>query len=139
MSSFSKNYRLKQLHLSFIYQKQKNQNKTQKIARREIALNRVVTRRRADAKEASPPYRLRKTTPSTAEGIAARITRISLHNSGKLNVTAQKLASIGLKNSFSKTTMRRGISITRIRGFLNIKPTDKIATGVNAAAKTELN
>ena len=96
----------------------------------------VAVRSRADASDASPPNRLRKTTPRTAGGIAANKTSTSFQSFGKSKSDAIVPASNGFRNNLNNITIPKGIKIVRIFGNLNIRPTDKIAIGVNAEAKT---
>ena len=89
----------------------------------------------AEANEASPPYRLRKTAPRIAGGIAAKITKTSLESLEKFNNEEAKPAKAGLNINFITITITNANRIFRILGILNISPTVKIAIGVKAADK----
>jgi len=109
-----------------------NQKKINKLTQLTI----VAVKRSAEASEASPPNRLRKTTPRTAGGIAAKSISTSFQSFGKSKNDATVPASNGFKNNLNNITIPKGIKIVRIFGNLNIRPIDKIAIGVNADAKT---
>ena len=108
----------------------------QKTINKLTQLTIVADKSSADASDASPPNRLRKITPRTAGGIAANRTNTSFQSFGKSKNDATVPASNGFKNSLNNITIPKGIKIVRIFGSLNIRPTDNIAIGVNAEAKT---
>ncbi len=96
----------------------------------------LAAKSNAEANDASPPYLFKNTTPRIAGGIAARIVIISFQREGKPSNEAKYPPASGLRISFNKTTINKGMIIFLTGGNLNIKPTESIATGVSADANT---
>lgn len=81
-----------------------NKNTTNRL----LQLIKLTANKRADAGDASPLYRLRKTIPNTTGGMEAKRTNTSRQIPGEPAKTATEPASKGLKNNFKTITIPRG-------------------------------
>ena len=96
----------------------------------------LAAKRSVDASAASPPYRFRKTAPRMAGGMAARMIKTSFQSFEKSRIDATPPMKTGLNRSFINMTTASGKRTVFNLGILNISPTERMAMGVSADART---